>query len=59
MTNTRFALAVHVAALLAHADPEPVTSETMAASVQTNPVVVRRVLGIGRGLLSFPGRQMF
>ena len=48
MTSTRFALAVHVAALLAHAGPEPVTSETMAASVKTNPVVVRRVLGMLR-----------
>jgi Rrf2 family protein len=42
VTNTRFAVAVHVLTLLAQA---PRSSETMAGSVGTNPVHVRRVLG--------------
>ncbi len=45
MTSARFALAVHVVTLLAQAGEEAVTSETMAGSVNTNPVVIRRVLG--------------
>jgi Rrf2 family protein len=46
-TNSRFAVAVHVLTLLAQAgeDPAPVTSEYIAASVNTNPVVIRRALG--------------
>jgi Rrf2 family protein len=43
-TNTRFAVAVHILTLLAM-QKEPVTSEYVAGSVQTNPVVVRRLLG--------------
>ena len=45
--NSRFTMAAHVLAMLAHAEQEdrrPVTSERMAASIQTNPVVVRRLL---------------
>lgn len=44
MTSARFALAVHVVTLLAGAGAEPLTSEAMAGSVNTNPVVIRRVL---------------
>jgi Rrf2 family protein len=46
-TNTRFAVAVHVLTLLARSqeDDQPVTSEYIAGSVNTNPVVIRRVLG--------------
>ncbi len=45
--NSRFAVAVHVLALLAQAGQgtAPVTSESLAGSVNTNPVVIRRVLG--------------
>ena len=47
--NGRFAVAVHLLALTFVAEQERlgtlVTSEYMAASVNTNPVVVRRVLG--------------
>ncbi len=45
--NSRFTMAAHVLAMLAHAEQEgrgPVTSETIAASIQTNPVVVRRLV---------------
>ncbi len=45
-TSTRFAVAVHVLALLALDGDKPVTSETIASSVNTNPVVIRRILGM-------------
>ena len=44
MTNTRFSVAVHILTLLAMQDA-PVTSDFVAGSVQTNAVVVRRILG--------------
>jgi Rrf2 family protein len=44
-TNTQFAVGVHVLTLLAGAPDEPMSSEEMAASVNANPVYVRRVLG--------------
>ncbi|HEU4329427.1 MAG TPA: Rrf2 family transcriptional regulator [Roseiflexaceae bacterium] len=44
-TNTRFAVGVHILTLLAQAGDEPITSDFMAGSVNTNPVVIRRVLG--------------
>ncbi len=43
--NTRFAVAVHATGLIAFGDRFPVTSEVIAKSVGTNPVVVRRLLG--------------
>jgi Rrf2 family protein len=43
--STRFAVAVHVAVLLAEFGGKPATSAQIARSVNTNPVVVRRVLG--------------
>ena len=43
-TSSRFAVAVHVLALLARACDEPCKSEQLASSVNTNPVVIRRVL---------------
>jgi Rrf2 family protein len=42
---SRFAVAVHCLTLLATNPGEPLTSEYLASSVNTNPVVVRRVLG--------------
>ena len=42
--NSRFAVAVHVLALMAKSGDEPVKSEQMAGSVNTNPVVIRRIL---------------
>ncbi len=43
--STRFTVAVHILTLLAQNSAEPVTSEYLAGSVNTNPVVIRRVLG--------------
>ena len=43
-TSSRFAVAVHVLALMAMAGDEPIKSESVAASVNTNPVVIRRIL---------------
>jgi Rrf2 family protein len=44
MTSSRFAVAVHILTLMAWADDEPVKSEHVAKSVNTNPVVIRRIL---------------
>lgn len=44
--KTRFAVAVHSAGLIAFGDCMTVNSEFIARSVGTNPVVVRRVLGL-------------
>lgn len=45
MISSRVAVAVHVLAYLAWRSDEPSTSERIAASVNTNPVVVRRIVG--------------
>ena len=43
-SNTRFAVAIHVLTILAQSPKDPVTSQYMAGSVNTNPVVIRRLL---------------
>jgi Rrf2 family protein len=43
-TNCRFAMAVHVLAVLAYKDGDPVSSEFLSASVNTHPVIIRRLL---------------
>src|SRR6185295_10817443 len=43
-TSSRFAVAVHVLTLMAWADDEPLKSEQVADSVNTNAVVIRRML---------------
>jgi Rrf2 family protein len=43
-TKTQFAVAVHVATLIANHSDEPLSSEYMAQSIGTNAVHVRRVL---------------
>ena len=43
-TSCRFAVAVHVLAVLAYKEGEAATSALLAASVNTNPVVIRRLL---------------
>ncbi len=51
-SSSRFAVAVHVLTLLAGAGDEPVKSDSVAASVNTNPVVIRRILcALGRAAL--------
>lgn len=45
ITSSRFTVALHTLTLLAQSGAEPVTSEVIAGSVNTNPVVIRRVLG--------------
>jgi len=40
----RFATAVHVLAVLAFKDGDPVSSEFLSTSVNTNPVIIRRLL---------------
>jgi Rrf2 family protein len=44
--SSRFAVAVHVLTLLAHEEERALTSDYIAGSVNTNPVVIRRVLGL-------------
>src|SRR3954452_3597453 len=43
-TSCRFAMAVHVLSVLAYKDGQRVTSSLLASSINTNPVVVRRLL---------------
>ena len=44
--SSRFAVAVHILTLLETSGGEPVTSERIAGSVNTNPAVVRRILSM-------------
>jgi Rrf2 family protein len=44
--SSRFATATHILTLLASAGDEPLTSDFIAGSVNTNPVVIRRLLGV-------------
>ena len=48
MVNCRFTVAIHVLCLLAAQHPKPLTSGFIAGSVNTNPVVIRRLLGVLR-----------
>ena len=48
MVNCRYTVAIHVLCLMAALHPKPVTSEFIAGSVNTNPVVIRRILGLLR-----------
>ena len=42
--SSRFAIAVHVLTLMAQTGDEPVKSDFVASSVNTNPVVIRRIM---------------
>lgn len=42
--SSRFAVAVHILTLMAWEPDEPLKSEQVAESVNTNPVVIRRIL---------------
>jgi Rrf2 family protein len=52
--NSQFTVAIHILTLLAYSNEEQLTSEYIAGSVNTNPVVIRRLLGSLRqaGLVS-------
>ncbi|MBK7642296.1 MAG: Rrf2 family transcriptional regulator [Planctomycetes bacterium] len=56
-TSSRYAVALHVLVALAHLGGEGATSERLAGSVNTNPVVVRRILGLlaGAGIVEGKG----
>src|SRR6267142_5981384 len=43
-TSCRFAMAVHVLAVLAYKEGDRATSALLASSVNTNPVIIRRLL---------------
>jgi Rrf2 family protein len=55
--SSRFTVAIHILTLLAVCGPEPQTSEFIAGSVTTNPVVIRRLLASLRaaGLVASQG----
>ena len=44
-TNQQFSVSIHILTLLAASPDQPLTSEYIAGSVNTNPVVIRRVMG--------------
>ncbi|GAY77020.1 Rrf2 family transcriptional regulator [Sporolactobacillus inulinus] len=46
MINTRVAVAIHIMALIASRPNDDLPSDDIAASVNTNPVVIRRMLGM-------------
>ncbi|MEI9973378.1 MAG: Rrf2 family transcriptional regulator [Ignavibacteriota bacterium] len=48
IASTRLTVALHILTLLASSEGEALTSEYIADSVNTNPVVVRRLLGLLR-----------
>jgi Rrf2 family protein len=43
--NSQFSMAVHILAMIARSEGENVKSECLAGSVNTNAVVIRRILG--------------
>jgi Rrf2 family protein len=43
-TSSKYAIAIHILVLLAYCGQEPLSSEYIAGSVNTNPVVIRRLL---------------
>ncbi|WP_424244627.1 Rrf2 family protein [Elusimicrobium posterum] len=45
-TNSRFSVAVHIMAMLALNKKGPATSDILAKSVNTNPVVIRRIISM-------------
>ncbi|HEY4358640.1 MAG TPA: Rrf2 family transcriptional regulator [Acidobacteriaceae bacterium] len=57
--NSRFSTAVHILTLLAATPDERVTSEFLASSIGTNPVVIRRQLALLReaGLVESKGAK--
>lgn len=52
--NSKFAIALHTLGILAYAGDRPVSSDMIAKSVDTNPVVIRRIISnfVKKGLVS-------
>lgn len=48
MINSRVAVAIHILALIASKPHDDLPSDYIASSVNTNPVVIRRILGMLR-----------
>lgn len=48
MVNSRFAVAIHILVLIASRPHDDLPSDYIASSVNTNPVVIRRILGMLR-----------
>ncbi|WP_010632367.1 Rrf2 family transcriptional regulator [Sporolactobacillus vineae] len=48
MINSRVAVAIHILALIASRPHDDLPSDYIASSVNTNPVVIRRILGMLR-----------
>lgn len=46
MNNTRFATAIHIMTLLSKSPQEWLTSDWLAGSINVNPVIVRKEIGI-------------
>ncbi|WP_339869311.1 Rrf2 family transcriptional regulator [uncultured Algoriphagus sp.] len=46
MNNTRFATALHILTLLAYKEHEWLSSDWIAGSINVNPVIVRKELGV-------------
>ena len=47
MVNSRYSVAIHILSLIATtSDKSQLTSDFIAGSVNTNPVVVRRMIGV-------------
>ncbi len=44
-SNSKLAIAIHTAGMLAFGEQMPLTSKIIAESVDTNPVVIRRIIG--------------
>lgn len=45
MINTKLSVAIHILAMIATNSDTPITSDFIAGSVNTNPVVIRRISG--------------
>ncbi|PKF73584.1 Rrf2 family transcriptional regulator [Chryseobacterium sp. PMSZPI] len=57
MNNTRFATAIHIMTLLAKSPQEWLTSEWIAGSINVNPVIVRKEIGVLRAAGLIASRQ--
>lgn len=57
MNNTRFATAIHIMTLLTESPQDWLTSEWIAGSININPVIVRKELGVLREAGLITSRQ--